>query len=207
MVDYGVGNLMSVLQALEYCGANAICTSDVKLLQKADKIILPGVGAFPKAMEELTSRGLVEPLREFAYQGKPLLGICLGMQLLLEESEEFGFTKGLGIISGRVTPIPVKTKEGIPLKMPSIGWSNLIPSERCSWKGSLLDMHCSKDAVYFVHSFMASPHNQCARLADYLYGGTRIPAVIHQGKVVGCQFHPEKSGKTGLKIINRFLSS
>lgn len=205
VVDFGVGNLLSVHQALEHCGAIVVCTSNAKELKKADKIILPGVGAFPNAMRALVCRGLVDPLREMACKGKPLLGICLGMQLLFDESEEFGITQGLGIVPGRVLPISAKTPTGLPLKIPSIGWNKLIPSEGSQWIGSFLERHHAEDAVYFVHSFMAMPKNQPTRLADYLYGGQRVTAVIQNKQIVGCQFHPEKSGRAGLKILKNFL--
>ena len=207
MVDFGVGNLMSVLQAVEYCGISAISTSNPDVLQKTDKIILPGVGAFPNAMRQLNCLGLVEPLREMARRGKPLLGICLGMQLLLEKSEEFEKTEGLAIIPGEVVPIPTKTLDKSPLKVPSIGWSRLIPSEKNLWDQSLLGKISDDDEVYFVHSFMAIPRNPGTCLANYVYGGHKIVAVIRQNNIVGCQFHPEKSGVPGLKIINEFLNS
>jgi glutamine amidotransferase len=207
VVDYGIGNLLSVVRAIDQCGFAATCTSDPKIVQNAKKIILPGVGAFPKGMKELLARGFVQPIQEAVSNGTPLLGICLGMQLLLEESEEFGVTQGLGIIPGKVVSIPQTTSTGLPMKMPSIGWSCLIPADGSRWEGSLLENHSFRDAVYFVHSFMAVPRNESARLADYLYGGHKIPAVISQGRVVGCQFHPEKSGKSGLAFLQHFLMS
>ena len=157
-------------------------------------------------MRELGKRGLIQPIREAASRGVPLLGICLGMQLLLEQSEEFGLSEGLGIIAGRVVPIPSSTPSGAPLKSPHIGWSELIPSGQSSWKGALLEGHGVGNAMYFVHSYMAMPADSAVRIADCMYGGHRVTAMIQKGGVMGCQFHPEKSGKAGLAFLRRFIA-
>jgi len=205
IVDYGVGNLLSVQRAVEECGAEAVTSSEPDVIAQADRVILPGVGAFANGMNALESFGLVEVIKEIATNGTPLLGICLGMQLLFDESEEHGATKGLGIIPGRVVPVPNVSTDGFPLKIPHIGWNSLVVAEGAAWDGTILQNSTPGDAVYFVHSFMAEPENSSMRIADCLYGDNRIAAMIGDGNVVGCQFHPEKSGPMGLASIRKFL--
>jgi glutamine amidotransferase len=206
VMDYGVGNLLSVRRALEHCGAEVAVTADRGALLSAPRVILPGVGAFANAMAELRARGLDEVSKEIAARGVPLLGICLGMQMLLDESEEFGVTAGLGLMAGRVVPVPTVTVDGKPHKIPHIGWNSLVlPTERQEWAGTLVGNITQGEAVYFVHTFMAPPADPRDRVADCLYGGNQIPAVIERDNVSGCQFHPEKSGEVGLKILRAFL--
>jgi len=205
VIDYGVGNLLSVQRGFEHCGAKVMVTAEPEKILAANKVVLPGVGAFGNAMHALDMLGLVSVIREVAQRGTPLLGICLGMQLLLDESEEFGLTKGLGLISGRVIPVPERTVSGEFQKIPNIGWSSLLQSGFSSdWYGTLLQDNKIGDAAYFVHSFMAVPYGPEHRIADCVYGGHKIPAVIGRNQVTGCQFHPEKSGEVGLKILRRF---
>lgn len=207
VIDYGVGNLLSVQRGLEHCGAQVSLTSDPNVVVAAERVVLPGVGAFGDAMQALQERGLVPAIKALAEKGTPLLGICLGMQLLLDESEEFGLTKGIGLIPGRVLPVPTQTITGEVQKIPHIGWNGLMPAElRTDWKGSLLQDNVPGEAAYFVHSFMAVTADPCHRIADCLYGGHRIPAVIANNSIMGCQFHPEKSGEVGLKILRRFCA-
>ena len=206
IVDYGVGNLLSVQRAVEECDAEAITSCEPDVIFRADRVILPGVGAFSNGMRALDSLGLVKVIKTVAANGIPLLGICLGMQLLLDESEEHGVTKGLGIIPGRVVPVPVSGIDGTSVKIPHIGWNSLVASEGATWNGTILQNSAPGDAVYFVHSFMANPADPAMRLADCLYGGNLITAVIRKGNVVGCQFHPEKSGLCGLKALSNFIS-
>lgn len=206
VIDYGVGNLLSVRRALEHCGASVQVSSDPELILAAPKVVLPGVGAFSKGMEELGRRGLDVVVREVATKGVPLLGICLGMQMLLDESDEFGMTAGLGLIPGRVIAVPTNSSHGHPQKIPHIGWNSLVlPRGRKSWQQSLLHDIIQGAAVYFVHSFMASPSSPEDRIADCLYGDVAVSAVIGRNNVFGCQFHPEKSGDVGLKVLNNFL--
>ena len=205
IVDYGVGNLLSVQRAVEECGAEVITSSEPDVIVRADRVILPGVGAFANGMRALESLGLVEVIKAIAAGGIPLLGICLGMQLLLDESEEHGVTEGLGIIPGRVVPVPSLSHDGLPLKIPHVGWNSLVVSEGSAWDKTILENSTSGDAVYFVHSFMAAPEDHETRIADCFYGGNRISAVIGDGNVFGCQFHPEKSGEVGLRILKVFL--
>jgi glutamine amidotransferase len=206
VIDYGVGNLLSVQRGLEYCGAKVILTADPEKILAAKRVVLPGVGAFSNAMQSLENLGLVAVIRELAQCKIPLLGICLGMQLLLEESEEFGLTAGLGVIPGRVVAVPDSTLSGTAQKIPHIGWGAL---ETCDvgagWQDSLLQDNHPGEAAYFVHSFMAVPTDSAHRIADCLYGGHKIAATISRDKITGCQFHPEKSGEVGLKILRRFI--
>lgn len=206
VIDYGVGNLLSVQRGLEHCGADVVLTSDPETVRGAERLVLPGVGAFGNAMQALADRSLVSAIQEIAGRGTPLLGICLGMQLLLDESEEFGVTRGLGVIPGRVIAIPKRTVSDEPQKIPHIGWNSLRPTETSVWQDSLLADTEPSEAAYFVHSFMAVPDDPAHRLADCLYGGHRIPAVIARGRTTGCQFHPEKSGEVGLTILRRFCA-
>jgi glutamine amidotransferase len=205
-MDYGVGNLLSVRRALEYCGATVTVTTDHETLLASPRVILPGVGAFANGMNELRRQGLDDIALEIAARGIPLLGICLGMQMLLDESEEFGVCAGLGLIPGKVVPVPPLTSRGLPQKIPHIGWNSLeLSATRQAVAAGLLRDVKPSEAVYFVHSFMAEPADRDHRVADCLYGGVRISAVIGRGNVFGCQFHPEKSGAVGLKILRTFL--
>ena len=168
--------------------------------------MLPGVGAFGNAMQTLERLGLVEVIREIARCQTPLLGICLGMQLLLEESEEFVNTAGLGLIPGRVIPVPAQTLSGETQKIPHIGWNSLQSSGEISgWHGTLLQDNQPSESVYFVHSYMAAPSNPTHRIAECVYGGHLVSAAIGRDQITGCQFHPEKSGEVGLKILRRFI--
>lgn len=200
VVDYGVGNLHSVVKALRHQGGDVTISSDPGEIAKAERLVLPGVGAFGDGMRELTERHLVEPLRAFVTTGRPFLGICLGMQLLLDESEEFGTRAGLGIVPGNVVAIPPKPG----LKIPHIGWNEIAPPPGKSFAGSVLAEVPERTRMYFVHSFAAVPHEEY-RLADTFYGGFRISAAIRKDNVTGCQFHPEKSGPVGLRVVSHFL--
>lgn len=206
VIDYGLGNLLSVRRGLEHCGAAVTITDDPGTILVGKRVVLPGVGAFGDGMAGLRRNGLDAVVRKVAASGTPLLGICLGMQMLLEESEEFGATAGLGLIPGRVVSVPAATADGDQQKIPHIGWNGLVPpSGRSSWNGSLLRHVRQGEAVYFVHSFMASPTDPADRIADCVYGGIPVSAAIGRGNVVGCQFHPEKSGDVGLRVLRSFL--
>jgi imidazole glycerol-phosphate synthase subunit HisH len=150
---------------------------------------------------------LVAAIRELAQRKTPLLGICLGMQLLLDESDEFGITAGLGLIPGRVIAVPDRTLSGKAQKIPHIGWSALQPSnDKVSWQNTLMQDNFSGESVYFVHSYMAVPDSAGHRIAECQYGGHKISATIGRDQITGCQFHPEKSGEVGLKILRRFCA-
>ena len=206
VIDYGVGNLLSVSRALVHCGAQVNVTSDPAAILAADRVILPGVGAFANGMAALRANGLDAVVHQVAAAGTPLLGICLGMQMLMESSDEFGATSGLGLIPGRVVQIPGRTTTGEPHKIPHIGWNELVhPPGWAGWDGGLLDGIAPGEAVYFVHSFMAQPTDPAHRLADCLYGGIAVSASVQHDQVLGCQFHPEKSGELGLRVLKNFL--
>lgn len=208
VVDYGIGNILSVTRALEHCGADVDLVDSPDGIASADRVVLPGVGAFEDGMRGLNEKGLSEPLRVHAREGKPLLGICLGMQMLMEWSDEFGRHAGLGLIPGEVRAIPAAGVDGLPHKIPHIGWNALtVPSPETGWEGSLLEGLSAGEAVYFVHSFTPVPSDVSHRLADCLYNGLRISAAIRRGAVTGCQFHPEKSAAVGLRIIRNFLDA
>lgn len=206
VIDYGVGNLLSVSRALARCGAVVSITSDPARILSAPRVVLPGVGAFANGMQELKRRGLDDVVREVAGRGVPLLAICLGMQMLMDESHEFGLTRGLGIIPGAVMPIPTSSGDGARLKVPHIGWSPLLAVHGAEkWEMSPLRGIRPGDAAYFVHSFMAEPTLAAHRIAECRYGSVHIAAAIGRGNVLGCQFHPEKSGQTGLRILREFV--
>lgn len=206
VIDYGIGNLLSVQRGFERCGATVSVTSDHEEILQASAVVLPGVGAFRNAMKTLQDQGLIDVIYRVADQKTPLLGICLGMQLLLDESEEFGLTSGLGLIQGRVIPIPQTNTEGGLQKIPHIGWNELLVTNNSEeWDQSLLNNVSPGDSAYFVHSYMAVPDNQSNIISNCLYGGHKIPAVIRRDNITGCQFHPEKSGNIGLDILRSFL--
>jgi imidazole glycerol-phosphate synthase subunit HisH len=202
IVDYGAGNLHSVTKAFVRLGAEVEIAETPELVESARCLILPGVGAFGEGMEGLRRRGLVEPLRRYASSGRPLTGICLGAQLLMEESEEFGRHEGLGIVPGQVRLLP---HTGV--KIPHVGWCRIHPAHEGAWKGSLLEETPPQTWSYFVHSYQcvpADPKYFCA-LADY--GGQPVTAAVRRDAVVGLQFHPEKSGTSGLAILRTLLRS
>ena len=199
IVDYGVGNLFSLSRSLEYVGESAVITGDPAVLAKAERILLPGVGAFGDAAAKLRETGLGAAVRAEASRGKPLLGICLGMQLLLDKSYEYGEHEGLGLIPGEVVPIPVPDREAY--KIPQIGWNALkLTAAHPLWR----DVR-DGDHVYFVHSY----HGRCApehviAVTEY---GTEVTAAVAKGSVMGTQFHPEKSGAVGLGILRAFCEA
>ena len=192
IIDYGAGNLFSVKNALDFLGFENQITASADDLRSADRLILPGVGAFPDAMRMLGESGLIGVIKE-EVQKKPLLGICLGMQMLFEKGYEFGETDGLGLIKGSVK---LMTPKALPI--PHIGWNSLEFNEPCNLFGNVND----GEYVYFVHSFAADcPSENVAAYCDY---GTKVPALVFSGNVYGAQFHPEKSGETGLNILRSF---
>lgn len=209
IVDYGVGNLLSVRRAFEYCGAKVELSGDPACLERASRVVLPGVGAFGDCISALRARGLADAIKYYVSTGRPLLSICVGMQILFDASEEFGRHEGLGIIPGMVQAIPHTNNTGRPIKVPHIGWSGLeLPESGSSdgWRGSILANIVPGTAAYFVHSFSARPADPSHRLADTVHGSLRIAAAVRKGSVTGVQFHPEKSGPAGLTMVRNFLS-
>lgn len=198
VIDYGVGNLFSLCSSLKSIGADAVVTPDPDTIRAAERIILPGVGAFADAAEKLHATGLDQILLEEAAQSKKIMGICLGMQMLFEESHEYGIHKGLGLIPGRVVPMAGYIPEG--LKIPHIGWNPLILKGET--KHPLLRYVNAGDCVYFVHSYFATDCQESViATAEY---GRELTAAVARGNVMGCQFHPEKSGAVGLNILKAF---
>ena len=207
VIDYGRGNLFSVTKAFEHCGAEVEITQSAERVLAAERLVLPGVGAFGDAMEALGRRGLIEPVQEYAKSGRPFLGICIGMQLMFDGGEEFGDHQGLGLIAGRVVAIPDTDADGRTHKVPHIGWTRLDTARGGrEWDGTILAGLGADDWVYFVHSFTAMPADDRHRLADSDYGGRRISAAVRLGSLWGCQFHPEKSGPAGIAVLSRFLA-
>ena len=197
IVDYGVGNLFSLKSSLAAVGQDALVTGDASKLRRAEKIILPGVGAFGDAAEKLRALDLDKVLREQALAGKPLLGICLGMQLLFDKSYEYGEHAGLGLIPGNVRPLAGVIPE--PYKIPHIGWNAL---EFRGGRSPLFRYVREGECVYFVHSYYAADCEE-AVIATAEYGAP-VTAAVQRENVYGCQFHPEKSGKVGLNILRAF---
>lgn len=204
IVNYGLGNLYNLSRALIHCGCeNVKISSNPDDILIADKIILPGVGAFRTAMIELKERKLVKPICEFASSGKPLLGICLGMQILATNGEEFGLNDGLGLIPGRVIKIADKNINYKKIKIPFIGWSNIIFEKNVS-ESNLYSVMDKNDELYFVHSYEFIPTDQNNIIAKYDYCELKINAIVQLNNIIGFQFHPEKSGPVGLKLLKKF---
>lgn len=206
IVDYGVGNLHSIVRAVEATGGEAVLTGRPEDLVTADRVILPGVGAFEPCARQLAESGLEEAVIAFARSGKPFLGICVGMQLLFQESLEFGRHRGLGLLEGQVVPIP--TEDGMGRrKVPNIGWRPLeTASADGTWDGTLLEgLRPGVSSAYFVHSFNCAPTDVRDRLADVDYNGYRVCAAVRKDNISGFQCHPERSGPVGLAIMANFL--
>jgi glutamine amidotransferase len=205
VVDYGIGNLYSVQRALEKCGAEVSLARTAHEIAGAGRLVLPGVGAFADGMHGLHERDLVAPIVSHAVAGKPLLGICLGMQMMATSSDEFGHHEGLNLIPGHVRAIESIAIDGSHLKSPHIGWASIHPPTVGGWDGSILSDTPDATSVYLVHSFAMYPDEEVDILAECNYGGHRIAAAIRRGNVMGCQFHPEKSGPAGLRILANFV--
>ena len=196
IIDYGVGNLFSLKSSLDMIGADSVITNAPETIKKADKIILPGVGAFRDARKKLSEDGLDKLVIEEVKNGKPIMGICLGMQMLFEKSYEYGEYEGLGLLKGSIMPIADVIGEG--LSIPHIGWNPLIIKK----ESPILKYVKEGECVYFVHSYYAADCDESvASVAEY---GAYLTASVSLGNVHGCQFHPEKSGKTGLNILKAF---
>ena len=197
IIDYGCGNLFSLSCSLEKIGAPCVVTGDAEVIRRADRLILPGVGAFGAAAEKLRRTGLFEVIRREAAAGKPILGICLGMQLLFEKGYEYGEHDGLGLIPGEVCPF--KGELGESLDIPHMGWNELCFDRP---QDPILAGNKEGDFVYFVHSYYARTDSSCIT-ASAMYG-IKVPAIVRAGNVWGMQFHPEKSGPVGLSLLASF---
>lgn len=205
ILDYGVGNLYSVEQALQFVGVkNVIITRDINKIKSSDKLILPGVGAFGSGIKSLQSAGLIESIGHHVASGKSLLGICLGMQFLATQSEEMGMHSGLNLIPGSVRPIKSKLqKSGSNLRVPFIGWANIVEKSQSSNHKTILENALNR-SLYFVHSYQFVPNNDEDIIASYNYGDQTITAAVQRENVIGLQFHPEKSGLIGLEVLRSF---
>ena len=198
IIDYGAGNLHSVKNALDFLGADNIVTGNKEEILNADKVILPGVGAFGDAMKCLEERGLVETVKAVAENGKPFLGICLGLHLLFEESEESPNVKGLGIFKGKIVKIP----DNGSLKIPHMGWNNIHITK----DSKILKNIGDEPYVYFVHSYYVEAEDGSV-VSAYTEYGQRLDIAVEQGNVFATQFHPEKSGDTGMEILKNFIAA
>ena len=194
IIDYGMGNLRSVENALRHIGAEALISDDPKVLETCGRLILPGVGAFGDCMDNMNKRNLAEPVKAWIAEGKPLLGICVGMQMLFEESEEKGIHQGLGILKGRI----VRMKTDLPV--PEIGWNRLEVSQNHPVFQELSD----EPYVYYVHSYCADGYDPDDLIGYSMYGDVRVAGLLAKGNVLASQFHPEKSGEDGLRILRWF---
>lgn len=210
VIDYGIGNVFSVCNALKQVGAEPHLTRDISTILQSDRVILPGVGAFGRAMEALRSFGLDETLHRYVETGRPFLGICIGMQVLMDTSLEFGAHTGLGFISGSVERIPSVDARGDPLRVPHISWSTVKPASSVlpeQWQSTPLAGGEDQQEFYFVHSYHAIPNDNSNILAVVDHGGSDVTAAITKENITGVQFHPERSGSAGLNLLARFMGS
>ena len=206
IVDYGSGNLHSIQKAFESRGVATLLTSRPEEVAAARRLVIPGVGAFGDCVSRVAERGLSEPILRCIDSGRPVLGICVGMQMLFDRSEEFGVHQGLGLIRGTVIALSSEDAGGGRVKIPHVAWSELRPPEGTRWDGTILASVENAECVYFVHSFHGVPERWESCLAETHYGDQRICAVVRSGNLYGCQFHPEKSGPVGLRIIQAFAT-
>ncbi len=201
VIDYGMGNLLSLERALIHIGISVKMIDNYKEINSVDKLILPGVGAFPDGMNNIKKNNLQESINEFAKSGKPFLGICLGMQMMMSKGKEFQDTKGLNLIDGEVLPLPKNMPKN---KVPNINWHNIIEPENKQWENSIFKNTENNTNFYFVHSYFVQPKNVENVLAYSMFGELKFCAAIQKDNIFGTQFHPEKSGKEGLKLLETF---
>jgi len=202
LIDYGTGNIKSIQNAFKESGVNLKLSREKEVIYGSEGIILPGVGAFAHGMKNLIKYDLIDVIKETVEKGKPLLGICLGMQLMFEESEEFGITKGLGLFKGRVIKVPIKQSKKV--KLPHISW-NEIKKKKTSWNGTILDNLTNGSDMYFIHTFVAKPDIEDEVLSETEYAGVKFCSSVKKNNIYGCQFHPKKSSEAGLKVIKNFV--
>lgn len=207
IVDYGLGNLFSVQHAFSHLGVTTLVSSDKETILNADALVLPGVGAFGEAMHNLNELQLVEPIKNFIEGGKPFLGVCLGMQLLFTESEEFGNSNGLNIIPGKIRKFAHTGSNGIPAKVPQIAWNRISKPKDClvDWSNTILKYVEDGEYMYFVHSYYVEPENRENILSETNYEGFVYCSSVVKNNVFATQFHPEKSAIEGLKIYKNWL--
>jgi imidazole glycerol-phosphate synthase subunit HisH len=206
ILDYGMCNMLNVVRAFKHIDADVLVTDSAAEAAGADRLVVPGVGAFKDSLAAIVERGYDDAIRRYVDTNRPFLGICVGMQMLFEASDEFGTHKGLGILEGRVKEIPKTSSIGAAQKVPHIGWSKLSQAASGkTWANSILSDHPVEEAVYFVHSFAAVPSCANDRLADVSYGGFSICAAVQRNNLTAVQFHPERSGEGGLNILRKFV--
>lgn len=205
IVDYGMGNLFSVQRACEHVGLRATVTSSPPEILSANAVILPGVGAFGDAMDTLRRLDLVEVLRDVAQSGTPLVGICLGMQLLMTESYEFGRHQGLGLVEGEVVRFDSPREGATVLKVPQVGWNRIVSQGR-AWKGTWCEGMADGAFMYFVHSFYVKPRDPGVVLAISRYGHIEFCSILQRGNIMASQFHPERSGPQGLQMYRNLAA-
>lgn len=206
IIDYHMGNLFSVEQACKIVGLKPIISSKTSVIEEADAIILPGVGAFAEAMKNLRELNLVETLKKILQIEKPFMAICLGFQLLFSASEEFGVTEGLNVFSGRVKKFPTVSSTKSKIKVPQIGWNKIYSYDSQKWERSLLRGINNKEFMYFVHSFFVETEDENIQLTYTDYEGIKYCSSIEKDNVFASQFHPEKSGAEGIKIYKNFAN-
>ena len=213
IIDYGMGNLFNVVRAFEWLDCKLIITNDYDKIMKSDRLLLPGVGGFEDGMLGLKDNGLDNALKEFVQTGRPLFGICLGMQLLMTLSEENGIHDGLDLIKGKVVQFSGTNADSNNYKIPQMGWNALQPPNKIEngtgnifWKDSILNNLDETPYMYFVHSYFVVPEGNNICLAETAYGKDLFCSVFQKDQIIGCQFHPERSGEEGLKIIRNFIN-
>lgn len=209
VIDYHMGNLFSVTRACEHVGLRPVVTSDPAVIERSDAMVLPGVGAFGDAMDNLARLDLASPIRDFIAGGRPFLGICLGLQLLMTESEEFGRHAGLDIIRGTVVKFPTAGPDGRTIKVPQVGWNRIRRPSSVSgdaWEASPFRGVRDGEFMYFVHSYYTAPEDRATAFSLTVYEGTEYCSSVKLNNLFACQFHPEKSSAEGLKIYENFAS-
>ena len=203
IIDYGCGNILNLVRAIKFLGYETEITHDAKKIMNSTHVILPGVGAFGEAMKKIEAYNLQNIILEYTKLNKPLLGICLGMQILFTTGHEFGVHKGLNLIKGKV--IKISSKKNNEIKIPHVGWNSIHPNKnKKEWKNKILKNSLIGKNFYFVHSFICVTENHDSTIAVCDYSNVLIPAIVSTDKIYGCQFHPEKSGDNGLTILKNF---
>jgi glutamine amidotransferase len=205
ILDTGASNLFSIANALKSLGANVRVINNSNLTKHCDRIIIPGVGAYKPAMAHLDSKGITSDIIEFAASGKPVLGVCLGMQLLMDTSLENGHTRGFGLVSGSVIPVSDLYADGRQVRVPHIGWSKVLMHGDNNPLNHFREIEFPKD-FYFAHSFTVLPSSREIVIGTVEYAGAQMVAAFHQANILGVQFHPELSGANGLQLLNNFLN-